>query len=258
MRISKEVIKTIEKQFALDCNLEEAKEIKPGEIYLSKSKSIPGGRIAADTDLFFRAIIFMGKAYLMADESIYAGCEEVFKDASADWFCKFPNLRLIDRIVSDYDHEIADTHIYFLPDEDAPFIREEKRVQWFDEQEIAAMKETNIFHHALCYSKTQPDFLAVAAVDENGNRKGMAGASLDGEYVRQIGIDVLSEYRGEGLATYLTSLIKQKIWEMGKLPFYGTSESHSISRSVAIHAGFLPAWAEIYVKPKTNEKKGRK
>ena len=200
------------------------------------------------TDIFFRAILFMGKAYLMVDESIYDGCEEIFKDVSPDWFCKFPNLRILDTVLQEFGYEIADTHIYYLPDMDAPKIEESRPVVWYDEKEIAAMKEENPFHNALCYSPTQPDVIGVGAIADDGSIKGMAGASLDGMYVRQIGIDVKEEYRGEGLATYLTTLMKQKLLENGTLPFYGTSESHSLSRSVAIKAGFLPAWCEIYVK----------
>lgn len=200
------------------------------------------------TDIFFRAILFMGKAYLMVDESIYEGCEELFKDVSPDWFCKFPNLRILDTVLQEFGYEIADTHIYYLPDMDAPKIEESRPVVWYDEKEIAAMKEENPFHNALCYSPTQPDIIGVGAIADDGSIKGMAGASLDGMYVRQIGIDVKEEYRGEGLATYLTTLMKQKLLEKGTLPFYGTSESHSLSRSVAVKSGFLPAWCEIYVK----------
>lgn len=248
MKIANETIEIIEKQFALDCNLEEAKEIQPGKMYLSKSKPLPGARMVHKTDIFFRAILFMGKAYLMVDESIYDGCEEIFKDVSPDWFCKFPNLRILDTVLQEFGYEIADTHIYYLPDMDAPKIEESRPVVWYDEKEIAAMKEENPFHNALCYSPTQPDVIGVGAIADDGSIKGMAGASLDGMYVRQIGIDVKEEHRGEGLATYLTTLMKQKLLEKGTLPFYGTSESHSLSRSVAIKAGFLPAWCEIYVK----------
>ena len=150
--------------------------------------------------------------------------------------------------LKEFGYEIADTHIYYLPDMDAPKIEEIHPVVWYDEKEIAAMKEENPFHNAFCYSPTQPDIIGVGAISDDGSIKGMAGASLDGKYVRQIGIDVKEEYRGEGLATYLTTLMKQKLLEKGTLPFYGTSESHSLSRSVAIKAGFLPAWCEIYVK----------
>ncbi len=247
MKISRETLEIFYKQLRLDCNMEESEEIKKGRVYLSPSKVLPGGRVCEDTDMFFRAILFMGKAYLMADPIIYAGCREVFKDVEPEWFCKFPNLRILDHILMEYGREIADTHIYFLPDADAPKIDETNPVRWFDRDEIAGLKESNPFHNALAYSRTQPDVIAVAAM--NGEKmKGMAGASLDGTYVRQIGIDVLPEFRGEGLATYLTTLLKQKIRKDELLPFYGTSESHGISRSVAIHSGFLPAWTEIYVK----------
>ena len=253
MKIAKEVIETIEKQFALDCNLAEAEEIVKGKVFLSKTKILPGARIADKTDLFFRVIVFMGKAYIMADECIYAGCKELYKnETTPEWFFKFSNLRIIDAMLSEYGREIADTHIYFLPDRDAHRITQHREVKWLNQKEIESFRGDNPFSNALAFSATQPDVIAVAAM-ENGIMKGMAGASLDGEYVRQIGIDVREEYRGEGLATYLTTIIKQHIMEQGKLPFYGTSESHGISRSVAIKSGFLPAWAEIYVKQKTKE-----
>ena len=267
MKIAKSSLETIQKQFELDCNLKEANELQKNKVYLSKSKALPGARIVADTDIFFRAIMFMDKVYIMADEEIFAGCEEVFKDASPEWFCKFPNLRLIDRILNEYGREIADTHIYFLPDEDALHVEEKGSLIWLDREDIASIKEKNDFCHALCYSPTQPDVIAVAMkndspvwesdvplADKVKDMKGMAGASLDGEYVRQIGINVRKEFQGEGLAVYLTSLLKQKIMEEGLLPFYGTSESHSVSRTVAVKAGFLPAWCEIYVK-KSKEKR---
>ena len=184
----------------------------------------------------------------MADESIYDGCKELFRDASPDWFCKFPNLRILDAALQEFGYEIADTHIYYLPDMDAKVIEENQPVIWLSEEEIEDMREENPFSNAFCFSPTQPDIIGVGAIEDDGRFKGMAGASLDGKYVRQIGIDVREEYRGQGLAVYLTTLMKQKLLAQGTLPFYGTSESHSLSRSVAVKSGFLPAWCEIYVK----------
>ena len=261
MRIGQKTKKIIEKQFTLDCNLSEAEEIKKGEIFLAPSKKLQGARIVNKTDLFFRAISYDGKVFLMADESIYEGCKEVFKDRQAEWFFEFSNLRLVDKILESSGYEIADTHIYFLPDEDFPDIEENRPVVWYDSRKISQRKEKTQTPHALGYSPTQPDILAVAAVRENRNHEleemGIAGASLDGLYTRQIGLDIKPEYRGTGLGTYLTTLIKQKITACaGKqgqelVPFYGTNESHSISRRVAVEAGFLPAWSEIYVKKKS-------
>lgn len=250
MKIADETIEIMEKQFALDCNLAQAEEIQQGRMYIAPSKNLPGARIVDKTDNFFRAVLFMGKAYLMVDDSIYEGCKEVFQDVDPNWFCKFPNLRILDRILNECGYEIADTHIYYLPDMEAKRIEETIPVIWLGEDEIADMKEENPFHNALCYSPTQPDVVAVALPEDDGRLKGMAGASKDGMYVRQIGIDVREEYRGAGLATYLTTLLKQRLLDNGTLPFYGTSESHALSRSVAVKSGFLPAWCEIYAKKK--------
>ena len=102
------------KQIYLDCNGDEASEIAPG-IFLAPSKILPGARIIDKMDSFFRVVVLMGKAYIMADESILGGCEELFKDSKPEWFFNFDNLRRIDYILHEYGREIVNTHIYNLP-----------------------------------------------------------------------------------------------------------------------------------------------
>ena len=58
----------------------------------------------------------------------------------------------------------------------------------------------------------------------------------------------LSEYRSRGIGTYLVTLLKNKIEEMGDIPFYGTSVSNYHSWNIALNAGFKPAWVEIGAK----------
>lgn len=245
MKIAKETINTMMKQITLDCNLNEAREIAPN-MFLSPSKKIEGARIIENMDLFMKVIVFMGKAYVMADESILGGCEDLFKSIPAEWLFEFHNLRKIDYILGEYGREIVDTHIYFLPADGVEKEIERPNDIWLYEKEIEAMRENNPFHHAFCYSTTQPDIIGVASM-EGDKIKAVAGASEDGKYVRQIGIDVLNEYRGQGLATHLVSLLRQRILEDGSLPFYGTNESHALSRNVAIQSGFLPAYSEFFV-----------
>lgn len=247
----KELFETVERQFAKDFNCvgKAPTFTRPDgtRIFLQPSSLIEGARIYEGKSLFFKAAASFNTLYVMVDEALYEWAVTYFKDVSPEWFCAFPNLRAIDRKLGEYGHEILDTHLYFLPDLKAPDIEISVPVKWFGCEEILKMKENNPFCHALAYSKTQPDVIAVAAMD--GEKiMGMAGASEDGEYLWQIGIDVLCEYRGNGLAEYLTRLLKQEILKRGKIPFYGTSESHGISRKVAVKSGFLPAWAEIYVK----------
>ena len=268
MSISKHTLETIQKQFELDCNLGEAHKIKD-DMWIAPTVVLPGSRVIDKLDPFFRVIVFMGRAYVMAAEETIPGWEEILKDYPAEWFFNYSRLRKLDRILNEYDREIVDTHIYFLPDEDAPKLTEPDGLRWFTEEEIAASKEINPFHNAWPYSPTQPDVYGVGMPkDEKKNETdtsvisdaspargelsvadmaALAGASLDGKYVHQIGIDVLPEYRGRGLSPLLVTILKQKIIEDGSLPFYGTAESHAISRSTAIRSGFLPAFAELFI-----------
>lgn len=246
MKISKEHYDTMLKQIYLDCNMANGHKIKD-DMWIAPTKVLPGSRVINKLDPFFRVIVYMGTAYVMAEEETIPGWEEILKDYPADWFFNYGRLRKIDRILNEFDREIIDTHLYYLPDADAKRIEIPADYKWFSQDEIDNYKENNEFHNALCYSPTQPDVYAVAAPDGKGGYKGMAGASNDGLYVRQIGIDIKNEYRGEGLATKLVTSLKQQIIDDGFLPFYGTSESHALSRSVGVKSGFLPAFAEVFV-----------
>lgn len=249
MKISKEHLEIMQRQIELDCNVKEAIKVKE-DIYIAPSKILEGSRIIEKMDSFFRVVVYMGKAYVMADEDTMSGWEEIFKDYNADWFFSFNNLRTIDHILNEYDREIIDSRMYFLPDCEFQRVNINKEWKLFTKNEINNFKEENPFPHALCYSKTQPDIYAIAAPDKNGDYMGMAGASIDGKYVCQIGIDVKNEHRGHGLATSLVTALKQQIMEDGYLPFYGTGLSHAISRQVAVKSGFLPAFSELIVKKK--------
>ena len=252
MSISKHTLETMQKQFDLDCNLGEAHKIKD-DMWIAPTVVLPGSRVIDKLDPFFRVIVFMGKAYVMAAEETIPGWEEILKDYPAEWFFNYSRLRKIDHILNSYDRELIDTHIFFLPDEDAPLAEEPDGIKWFSQDEIDGSKEINPFHSAWPYSPTQPDVYGVGMRKDGSDGSsvtdmaGLAGASLDGKYVHQIGIDVLPEYRGRGLSTTLVTLLKQKIIADGSLPFYGTGEGHAISRTTAVKSGFLPAFAELFV-----------
>ena len=65
----------------------------------------------------------------------------------------------------------------------------------------------------------------------------------------QIGIDVLPKFRSKGIGTYLVTILKNKIEEMGAIPFYGTSVSNYHSWNIALNSGFRPTWVEIGANP---------
>ena len=76
----------------------------------------------------------------------------------------------------------------------------------------------------------------------------MAGATSDSDSMWQIGINVMPEAEGLGIGSMLVAVLKNEILKRGKLPFYGTSMSHIASQRVALGAGFVPMWAELYCK----------
>ena len=55
-----------------------------------------------------------------------------------------------------------------------------------------------------------------------------------------IGIDVLPEYRNNGLAEYLVNALAIEILKRESIPFYGTNSSNIASQKVAHRAGFMP------------------
>ena len=78
---------------------------------------------------------------------------------------------------------------------------------------------------------------------------GLAGCSADCDKMWQIGVDVLPEYRRAGIASALTSRLAAEILERGKVPFYCSAWSNIRSVRNGIKSGFIPAWAEMTVKP---------
>lgn len=117
------------------------------------------------------------------------------------------------------------------------------------------------FKNALCweYLPERPDVIALLAMDGD-EIMGMAGASRD--YTSevdgspswlQIGVDVVPEYRGKGVGTFLVNELKNIVLKSGDIPFYGTSPANLHSQNIALNCGFRPAWVEI-----SSEKRDRK
>ena len=61
----------------------------------------------------------------------------------------------------------------------------------------------------------------------------------------QIGIDVLPEYRRQGIAPALTNLLARAVFERNKIPFYAAAWSNIRSVRNALKSGFKPAWVAM-------------
>jgi GNAT superfamily N-acetyltransferase len=123
--------------------------------------------------------------------------------------------------------------------------------KFFYDKEIASLYDEKGFDSALDYGsclsenpKIRKDKIAlVAYVDDK--IVGIAACTDDCDSMWQIGIDVLPEFRGKNIASFLVNKLSHKIFEKGKIPYYCTAWSNISSRNTAIKAGFKPAWVEI-------------
>ena len=106
------------------------------------------------------------------------------------------------------------------------------------------------WQNALSEGRKELDVLGVGAYDNDGRLIGLAACSADCDSMWQIGIDVLPQYRRQGIASALTGTLALEILERGKVPFYCCAWSNIRSARNAIRSGFRPAWAELTVKPK--------
>ena len=104
--------------------------------------------------------------------------------------------------------------------------------------------------NALCADRKALDKIAVGAYDQ-GRLIGLAGASADCERMYQIGVDVLPQYRRQGIASALTSALALEILKLGKVPFYCAAWCNLKSVGNAIKCGFRPAWTELTARDET-------
>ena len=243
-----EILQVAKAQLSLDYNCK-ISDLEKENNTLVENKLANGRRIYDSDGCFFKILCFRGTAIITASSIIMPWCEEKLLNRPAAWLSLYPNLRKIDEKLKEFGQEIADIHHYYLPNPNVPLIEPLINVKWYEYEDILKFKNDDRFHEAFAFDKNHPDVLAVAAFDGD-SMMGMAGASADGKYMWQIGIDVFPEYRGRSLGTKLVTLLKNEILRRGKIPFYGTVETHFHSQNIAINAGFFPVWAEIYSKEK--------
>ncbi len=188
--------------------------------------------------------------------NIVASVSPSFTDAVAQYLESYPiehcfetpNMnRLID-LLRPHGHGVCFMAEYFLPDMDLlsaiPCPYPTKLLFPSDFEALYLPKWSN----AICKERKELDRIGIGAYDGD-MLIGFAGASADCENMWQIGIDVLPEYRKQGIACALTSQLAVEIAKRGKVPFYCAAWSNLRSVRNALKSGFRPAWVELTAKP---------
>ncbi|MBQ3664907.1 MAG: GNAT family N-acetyltransferase [Lachnospiraceae bacterium] len=186
---------------------------------------------------------------------VAAATEECF-DVVNDYIKKFefyhcfetPNMRWLNERLETLGQTVCFMAEYYLPDMD---LLQELKCQY--ELRVLEKEDFSGFYlpewsNAISSDRKQLDVLCVGAYDQN-TLVGLCGCSADAEEMRQIGVDVLPEYRRKGIASAMTSRLALEILKRDKVPFYCSAWSNIRSARNAIKSGFLPAWVEMTVKP---------
>jgi GNAT superfamily N-acetyltransferase len=188
--------------------------------------------------------------------NVVAAVSDEFREIAENYINKYPtehlfetpNLHVLNDALMKKGQKICFMAEYFLPDMnalrplDCPY---ELRVLTQDDFSDLYLSE---WSNALCAARRHLDVLGVGAYDD-GKLVGLAGASADCDTMWQIGIDVLPEYRRQGIASALTSRLAIEILLRGKVPFYCAAWCNVKSVRNAIKSGFRPAWVEMTAKP---------
>ena len=231
-------------QLAIDFNCTPA-DFKTRRNVITTPAMNEGRRIYSRGKPFLQMATCGVNTVIMADECLHEFLHSLVRDMEGHRLFEFGNLLKLNEELKRYGYQMNPTHHMFLP---CRQIREEARfrVKWLYDSEISPFYGDTRFPNAIAFPEpcpVRPDRIIVMALDGD-TIMGMAGCSEDAPHWQQIGIDVLPEYRSRGVGSHLVALLKNKIMEMGDIPFYGTAAANIQSQSIAVKSGFKPAWVE--------------
>ena len=240
----------IDRQLSADLGLEPDVWDTPGRVTTAPWTESPRRRRYRTEHPFFLGHIRRGAAAFAVHECLLPWAQEHLTVLEPEWCLDYSYLKQMDDALRPWGWTIHNAHPFFAPDLTCPPASAAFPAVWYEQAELERFRGDKRWEGTLAFQPDFPDMLAVAALDEDGQPIGMAGASRDGEQLWQIGVNVLPPHRGRGLAAGLTALLKDELLRRGVVPFYGTAQSHIFSLNTARNAGFRPAWAEVWAKPR--------
>ena len=240
-----DTVKLIRRQLALEMNCS-PEDFDKTENIITTAIMHEKRRMYSSKPTFLQMVTFGKNAVISADEEIHPWLREWAKGKTGFRLFEQHNFFELECELRKHGYKMAPTHHMFFPRTNCESPKPQFTIKWLEQADITPFYGRKEFPNAICdhFIPDRPDVLAVIALDGE-NIMGMAGCSADTPEMWQIGIDILPQYRGKGVARTLVTLLKEEAQRRGALPFYGTSLSNIGSWRTAIDSGFIPAWVEV-------------
>ncbi len=243
---NKSILQIAMQQSAYDANCDSSDFLRKENVVVL-SKENPNARKYLTLPLDCNLISYGNNIVATVNEKYQDVVSQYINTYPIEHCFETPNLHVLNDIMQKDNLRICFMAEYFLPDLD-----ELKALDCNYELRILhpsdfATLYCDQFSNALCEKRKELDVLGVGAYD--GTKLiALAACSADCEKMWQIGVDVLYDYRRQGIASALTSRLALEILERDKVPFYCAAWSNIKSVRNAIKSGFRPAWVEMTVK----------
>ena len=230
-----DIMQSIQRQLALDYNCSPDDFTKDGFVF-TESKENPDRRPFPWFTPRLEMVTFGRGVVVSATDDVQSYIREQLNGKTRDDAFNMPF--------------VHGTALYFLPNtaKITPLqILGEYKFEMTEQPDISSLYSMEGFSNAIGNDENhpRPDMLAVLA-KSGDDIIGIAGASVDCELMRQIGIDVLPGHRNKGVAATLVNKLAIEILRRGFIPYYATAGSNIASQRTAIKAGLIPAWTCIY------------
>ena len=244
---SQQILAIAMTQSAIDCNCS-ADDFLKEENVIVQSKESAQARKYLELPFSCQLVSYGNNIVASVQEECREAVQYYLKHYPVEHCFETPNLHVLNEALLAQGQKICFMAEYFLPDagklEEKPCVYDCRILEQKDFVDLYVPEWSN----ALCEKRKHLDVLGVGAYD-NGKLIALAACSADCDDMWQIGIDVLPEYRRQGIATALTSKLAIEILKRGKVPFYCAAWCNLKSVRNAIKSGFKPAWVEMTAKP---------